>query len=461
MNNKNLPTIVALSTAPGMSAIAVIRMSGERSFFILGKIFSIKNAHHKPFPQVVFGKICDEEGIEIDEVLLTLFKAPHSYTGEDVVEISCHGSVFIIHRILNLLTRLGAELAMPGEFTQRAFLNGKMDLSQAEAVADLIASETEAAHRLAINQLKGGIRNEIAELRSQLLQFQSLIELELDFSEEDVEFADRLQFKKLLAQICKRIQDLLDSFQLGNAIRSGILTVIAGKPNAGKSTLLNLLLNDERALVSDIPGTTRDTIEERLNLRGLLFHFIDTAGLRESDDKIEQLGVLRAKEKIGQADILMYVFDPGELDAISLKKELDALQAYGSGVIVVVNKIDLYPNTELQSYQSTLPENCRLLTLAARSGFNKEALVNELYQIGTGHRNLESIPFAINARHLKSLQQAMLALRDAERLLVTNEATDLLAQSIRRASYELSEISGEIHTDEILGNIFSKFCIGK
>lgn len=461
MITRNQHTIVALSTAPGMSAIAVIRMSGNHSFSILKKVFSTKALQFDNTPQIIFGKIRDESGSELDEVLVSLFKAPHSYTGEDVVEISCHGSAFIIQRLLHLLLRQGAELSKPGEFTQRAFLNGKMDLSQAEAVADLIASETEASHRLAINQLKGGIRNEIAELRSQLVQFQSLIELELDFSEEDVEFADRSTFKKLLHQIHLRIQDLLGSFQLGNAIRSGILTVIAGKPNAGKSTLLNLLLNDERALVSDIPGTTRDTIEERATIRGLVFHFIDTAGLRESEDKIEQLGVVRAKEKIKQADILIYVFDPGELDAASLKAEMEALQLYGSKQIIVANKMDVYPDFDRTAYEAVLTKETCFVSLSAKNGSNKKDLEDQLYELATGHRDLQSIPFAINARHLLALDQALQSLREAERLLATHEATDLLAQAIRRTSYELSEISGEIHTDEILGNIFSKFCIGK
>ena len=402
------PTIVALSTPPGMSALAVIRLSGPESFSIVSGLFSKQSLAECKGNTVHFGQWRDVENQLIDEVLVTVFKAPHSYTGEDIVEISCHGSVFIIRQILESLTSRGAHLAKPGEFTQRAYLNGKMDLSQAEAVADLIASETKASHRFAINQLKGGIRKEMRELRERLVYFLSMIELELDFGEEDVEFADRLEFALLLEEIESRMKVMLDSFRIGQAVRSGIHTVIAGKPNAGKSTLLNSLLGDERSLVSDIPGTTRDTVEERMIIGGILFHFIDTAGLRISEDLVERMGIQRAHQKIREADILIYVFDPGEED---------------SGQV--------------------------------------EHLKNLLYSLASEGKDLQSLPIAINARHVDILQRAMTQLTEARKLFDDRSETDLLAQAIRRMSYELGGITGEISSEELLGNIFGRFCIGK
>jgi tRNA modification GTPase len=307
-NNSNT-TIAAIATPEGVGAVGLIRLSGPDAINIADRIFKGKKLSHQKSHSAHLGKILDEQSNTLDEVLATVFVGPHSYTGEHVVEFSCHGSSYLLKEILELLLRQGALMARPGEFTQRAFLNGKLDLSQAEAVADLIASESQAAHRLAMSQLKGGIKNEIGELRSQLLNFASLIELELDFAEEDVEFADRTQFKKLLHTALAKIDTLNQSFVLGNAVKNGISTVIAGRPNAGKSTLLNALLEEERAIVSDIAGTTRDTIEEKMNINGVLFRFIDTAGIREAQDQIEAMGVQRTMEKIDESTVLIYVFD--------------------------------------------------------------------------------------------------------------------------------------------------------
>ncbi len=455
------PTIVALSTPPGMSALAVIRLSGPESFSIVSGLFSKQSLAECKGNTVHFGQWRDAENQLIDEVLVTVFKAPHSYTGEDIVEISCHGSVFIIRQILESLTSRGAHLAKPGEFTQRAYLNGKMDLSQAEAVADLIASETKASHRFAINQLKGGIRKEMRELRERLVYFLSMIELELDFGEEDVEFADRLEFALLLEEIESRMKVMLDSFRIGQAVRSGIHTVIAGKPNAGKSTLLNSLLGDERSLVSDIPGTTRDTVEERMIIGGILFHFIDTAGLRISEDLVERMGIQRAHQKIREADILIYVFDPGEEDALEVGL---ALSEWKDGIpyrVVVANKLDLNPDLNERAYKESLPSDISWIALSAKDSGQVKHLKNLLYSLASEGKDLQSLPIAINARHVDILQRAMTQLTEARKLFDDRSETDLLAQAIRRMSYELGGITGEISSEELLGNIFGRFCIGK
>lgn len=461
MKERNKATIAALSTPPGIGAIGLIRMSGPNAMEIISSLFSNQSLIKAKGKGVFFGKISDLEGKIIDEVIVSIFRSPNSYTGEDVVEISCHGSTYIINKIMQLLISEGAVYAEAGEFTQRAFLNGKLDLSQAEAVADLISSETEASHRLAINQLKGGIKNEIAELRNELLQFVSLIELELDFSEEDVEFADREQFRIALIKMTNRIHQLLESFQLGNAVREGISTVIAGKPNAGKSTLLNSLLNESRALVSDIPGTTRDTIEERMNVGGLMFHFVDTAGIRATTDEIEQLGVDRTLKKIGEADVLIYVFDSSQYNINSLQAELAELPKEGIIRVLLANKVDLVERGLLENELSQHFSDEKIVYCSARDSNSVEDLKRVLYELASGTFGLQKNTIAVNARHHKALKNANTILQETLKMLDEGIQTDFLAQSIRRALHEMAEISGAIYTDEILESIFSKFCIGK
>ena len=454
-------TIVALSTAPGMGAIGVIRLSGPESFrMVLESFTKIEKDDFVP-NKVYFGVWKDAQDQDLDEVLVCGFKGPRSYTGEDVVEISCHGSPYIIGQIISQLTQRGAVLAQPGEFTMRAYLNGKMDLSQAEAVADLIASETKAAHRFAVNQLKGGIRREIQALRGRMLHFLSMLELELDFGEEDVEFADRTTLGVLFEEMKLHVQQLLESFQLGQAVRTGIYTVIAGKPNAGKSTLLNCLLGDERALVSDIPGTTRDTVEEKINIHGILFHFIDTAGLRESTDVVEQMGIRRTHDKIRQADILVYVFDPGTTSPQDLNAEIKEWEESIPYLVVVANKSDLYQGFSDMIHREHQSPNVHWVTLSAKNEAKENALTALLYQLAVGGKDLQSQPVAINARHEKILTSVLEILVEAEQLFASRAPTDLLAQAMRRVAYELGGITGEISSDELLGNIFGKFCIGK
>ncbi|MBK6948162.1 MAG: tRNA uridine-5-carboxymethylaminomethyl(34) synthesis GTPase MnmE [Haliscomenobacter sp.] len=343
-------TIIALATPPGVGAIGVIRLSGEDAIVLADRFFHGKPLNEQPSHTIHFGTIRDETGRIVDEVLVSLFIAPRSYTGENVVEISCHGSNYILEEVIRLFIRAGVRQAQPGEFTLRAFLNGRMDLSQAEAVADLIASASSGAHKLAIAQLRGGVSDEIKRLRQELLDFASLIELELDFSEEDVEFADRTQLHHLIDRIQTLIKALLDSFQLGNAIRQGVSTVIAGRPNAGKSTLLNALLNEERAIVSEIAGTTRDTIEETLNIQGIQFRIIDTAGIREAHDTIEALGVERTLEKVRQSAVLVYVFDVVKTSPEQVRHDLAQLIHPDLKVLVVANKMDLNPYTQFEHY---------------------------------------------------------------------------------------------------------------
>lgn len=454
-------TIVALSTPPGIGALGLIRMSGPHALDIVSTFFSNRSVKRGKHQRIHFGKFSDHQGTIIDEVIVSIFRAPKSYTGEDVVEISCHGSMYIINKILQALISGGAVYAEAGEFTQRAFLNGKLDLSQAEAVADLISAETEASHRLAINQLKGGIKNEMEELRNELLQFVSLIELELDFSEEDVEFADRTQLRSTLIRMTNRIQQLLESFQLGNAVRQGISTVIAGKPNAGKSTLLNSLLNESRALVSDIPGTTRDTIEEQINVRGLMFHFVDTAGIRETNDEIEQLGVGRTMKKISEADVLIYVFDSSLYQFESLKSALSELPSAGVIRVLLANKIDLVNKTLLKNELSQKFSEETVVYCSATDSQSVEELKHVLYELAADSFGLQKNTIALNARHHKALKNANSIIQETLTMLDDGIQTDFLAQSMRRALLEMAEISGAIYNDEILESIFSKFCIGK
>lgn len=459
--NNSKTTIVAIATPEGVGAVGMIRLSGPEAFNIANQVFKGKKISQQKSHTAHLGRIIDEQTLTLDEVLATVFNGPHSYTGENIVEFSCHGSPYILKEILELLIRKGAVMAKPGEFTQRAFLNGKLDLSQAEAVADLIASESEAAHRLAMSQLKGGIKNEIAELRNQLLNFASLIELELDFAEEDVEFADRTQFKQLLHAALNKIDSLHQSFVLGNAVKNGISTVIAGRPNAGKSTLLNALLEEERAIVSDIAGTTRDTIEEKMNINGVLFRFIDTAGIREAQDQIEAMGVQRTMEKINESTVLIYVFDVIKTSKEEMWQEVASLIRPNQRLLVVANKMDLNPYIDYEHFvHPNIPKE-NIIACSAKNLMNIPYLKDKLYQMALGDQKIQSTSIAINARHRQALESAAINLREVLMGLDTHLETDLLAQSIRQALYHLAEISGQISNEEILGNIFGKFCIGK
>lgn len=461
--NPSSDTICSIATAAGNGAIALIRLSGSESPGICRKVFFSDKLKNDAVPEpnrVYFGEVKDDQQ-EIDEVLVTFFTSPHSYTGEDVVEISCHGSQFIQQRILNLLIKHGARLANPGEFTLRAFLNRKLDLSQAEAVADLIASDTEAAHRIAISQLKGGFSDEIKKLRSELIHFASLLELELDFSEEDVEFANRTQLKKLIADLQLKISRLVESFHYGNAIRNGIQVVIAGKPNAGKSTLLNAIVNEERAIVSEIAGTTRDTVEEEFTMRGIKFRFIDTAGIRQTMDAIESTGVRKAFEKISTSAVVVYVVDPELSSPDDVRSEISEIKNkshFSALIIPVINKTDRHNSDSLRTSYSSF-EN--VLFISAKMNHNISAITEKVFELAVHSKANLSGTIVVNSRHIESLintQQALDATLDGIEKHLSN---DLLAVHVRQALYHLGLITGEISTGDLLGNIFSKFCIGK
>ncbi len=481
-SNHNLSdTIVALATPPGIGAIGVIRLSGFAAITIADELFFGKKLQKQPTHTIHLGTIRDDNGIILDEVLVSLFKEPKSYTKENVVEISTHGSPYIQQQIIQLLIKHGARLAQPGEFTLRAFLNGQLDLSQAEAVADLIASNSEAAHTVAMQQMRGGFSNEIKILRGELINFASLIELELDFGEEDVEFANRHDLKTLIFKIQRLIKNLLDSFALGNVIRNGVTTVIAGRPNAGKSTLLNALLNEERAIVSEIAGTTRDTIEEILNIKGIEFRLVDTAGIREATDQIEVMGVAKTFERVRQAALLVYVFDVTTTKLSEVHADLAALNADKMATLIVCNKMDKFNgewrmvNGELtlisQSSQIEIKDVAQhspltihhspFITVSAKNHQNidwlKENLLNTVVD---GGLNLEHTVVS-NARHFEALQKSHDSLTDVLHSLDNNITTDFVAMDIRRALNHLGEITGEVGVEDLLDNIFSKFCIGK
>jgi len=387
-----------------------------------------------------------------------LFKAPNSYTGDDVIEISCHGSAYVLQTVLEIFLRQGVRLANPGEFTMRAFLNGKMDLSQAEAVADLIASDSKSAHDLAIRQMRGGISAEISQLRQELIDFAALIELELDFGEEDVEFADRKKLQDLIHKIKKYIQHLLQSFQLGNAIKQGVSTVIAGRPNAGKSTLLNALLNEERAIVTEIPGTTRDTVEEILNIQGVPFRLIDTAGIREAQDQVEAMGVEKTIASIATSQILVYVFDVTQITPQDVHIDIQSLRKENQAVLVVANKMDLNPYTKPEKFQF---EQIPIITTSAKNRMNIEYLKESLYKLIIDEEVHADSTIVSNVRHVGALQNASKSLDDVLTGLDKKVTHDFIAMDIRQALHHLGEITGEIHTDDLLDSIFSRFCIGK
>jgi len=463
----SITTITAISTAPGVGGIAVIRVSGPDAVKNSNAIFKPKKrlvTLLKQEPNTVsIGNVVNAKGEMIDEVLVTIFRAPHSFTGEDVVEISCHGSVFIQQKILELLLKQGSVLAKPGEFTQRAFLNGKMDLSQAEAVADLIASTSAASHRMALNQMRGGFSGELIKLRAQLLNFVSLVELELDFNEEDVQFADRSQLQLLATAIEELIVKLSDSFRVGNALKNGIPVALVGETNVGKSTLLNVLLNEEKAIVSDIHGTTRDAIEDLVNIKGITFRFIDTAGIRDTKDKIENLGIERTYQKIEQAAIVLWIVDCTQLSEHSeWLTERIAQRSVGKKIILVFNKVDKITPAEFkvlgQLFQQFKGER---INISAKKRLNTDGLQKALVaaaQLPDIHPGDVVIS---NIRHYEALQRALAAIRRVNEGLTNGISGDFLSQDIRECMHFLGEITGQITNDEILGNIFGKFCIGK
>lgn len=485
-------TITAISTPPGVGGIAVVRISGPQAIEIIGKIFKPKNSRHplscRPAYSLTFGEIIQETGETLDEVIIALYRAPHSFTGEDVVEISCHGSTYIQQTLLQLLLRNGCRMATPGEFTRRAFANGRIDLSQAEAVADLIAADSTAAHRFAINQMKGAFSLRLKALRQQLLSLSSLLELELDFSEEDVEFADRTRLMELTDEIQADVTHLAESFQTGNAIRNGIPVTIIGETNAGKSTLLNTLLGDDKAIVSDIHGTTRDVIEDTCIVNGTLLRFIDTAGIRDTRDRIETMGIERTYQKLDQASIVLWLIDGTRLgdkhlteslalDATDLYRRISPYLHAQQKIYVIINKSDLVAPSTLQqnlpSLQNALdhllpgntgqPQGGKLqyLTISAKTGTGISELKEKL-QLTAQHPAIQSGDIVVtNIRHYEALTHASAAISRVKQGLTSQLPGDLIAQDLRECNYYLGSIVGEISNDELLGSIFSKFCIGK
>jgi len=460
----NHDTICALATANGIGAIGIIRISGDDAIPVSAKIFDGKNLEKVQSHTVHYGFIKDGDEV-IDEVMISVFKAPKTFTAEDSVEISFHGSPHIAKKILEVLIKNGARMAKAGEFTMRAFMNGRIDLSQAESIADLIASENEASRKVALNQLKGGITNEISFLRTDLLNFVSLIELELDFAEEDVEFADRTALNQLLDKIETKLNSLIESFQYGNAIKNGTAVAIIGKPNAGKSTLLNTLLKEERAIVSNIAGTTRDTIEEILHIKGHAFRLIDTAGLRETADEIEAIGVKKAKEKVENANILVYLTDAATENFSEDIEMIKSLQRDDLKLIICATKIDEVSPAQYELveniFRKEISKDFDFITISAVENQNMQDLKDELSSYVEHLKSEESNVVITNQRHFESLGKSLDAVNKVKEAITFQISTELLAYELRNALEHLGEISGEVTNDEVLGNIFSKFCIGK
>ena len=448
---EDFDSICAISSPPGKGGVALIRISGLNSILIVDKIFS-KSINESKGYQIFYGKIISQ-GEHIDDVLVTVFKNPQSFTGENTVEINCHGSIFIQQKILTLLCENGARIAEPGEFSKRAFLNRKLDLSQTEAIADLINSKSSAAHSLAIKQLKGGVSSELKTLRSKLIEFASLIELELDFSEEDVEFADRNHLNQLIEALKLHVEKLKNSFQYGNAVINGVSTVITGRPNAGKSTLLNNMLNEQRAIVSSIAGTTRDTIEEIITINGIDFRLVDTAGIRNTEDEIEKIGVAKTLEKINQSSLVIYIYDCVETNEQEVTKDLKKYIDDNIPHIIVANKIDLKKNVK------EINKNHFKTSLNNKESI--EDLKKLIYNLFEKQNIYNSDIVISNSRHFEALKLAHDELIKVENGLVENKSGDLIAMDIRQILYYIGSITGEISSDELLGNIFANFCIGK
>ena len=463
-------TIAAPATIPGTGAITVIRLSGPKALVIAGNIVKCKSKSIETSSanSIRYGVITREDGSIVDEVLVSVFKAPHSYTGEDSVEISCHASSYVASEILRLLCDSGARVAEPGEFTRRAFVNGKMDLAQAEAVADVISSSSSASLKVAMNQLRGGFSTELKDIRERLLEIASLLELELDFSEEDVEFADRAQLSELLNGVIKHITSLASSFRQGNAIRNGVPVAIVGAVNAGKSTLLNSLIGDDRAIVSDIPGTTRDTVEETMTVDGILFRFIDTAGLRESEDEIERIGISRSLKKLSEAQIVLAVLDStdsAEVNETIINDIVSKINPDEQKLIVLFNKVDiLAPNINVTLLNKDVSNsNSRVVKLyiSAKEGFGLDLLKNELVSSQKDLTLDSDQTIVTNFRHYEALSKAASALEKVRSSIALGLTPDLLAEDLREALTHLGTITGEVTPDEVLGQIFGRFCIGK
>lgn len=446
--------IIALSTPPGSAALAIIRLSGDDCIALVNKFFTGNNLEKQPGYTIHYGNLISETGEIIDEVLVSLFRGSRSFTGEEMVEISCHGSHYIINEIIRLFLRNGAEMAKPGEFTMRAYMNGRIDLSQAEAVGDLIASKTKLAHDIAMKQLRGGFSTEIKILREKLIDFSSLLELELDFSEEDVEFADRDQFVSLINDIQKTINGLIRSYKLGNVLKNGVPASIIGRPNAGKSTLLNTLLDEERAIVSDIPGTTRDTIEEELNINGVLFRLIDTAGIRESQDSIEKMGIEKTMDKIRKSSLIIYIYDAFAVDAATAENDIRHFNIAEIPVIFVANKSDLISDTSI----NTPSDHIRI---CAKNNQDVEALKTRIFDSVINHDIDASGLIITNERHHDLLVKANMSLENVLSGLKNHIPGDLVAIDARQANLTLGEITGTISSEDLLTNIFGRFCIGK
>jgi tRNA modification GTPase len=454
--------IAAIATPPGQGAIGVIRVSGEGCLQVIDLLFKGKKTlQQSKGYRMHFGKFMDGENV-LDEVIASVFHHPHSYTGEESAEISFHGSAFILQRALELLIQHGVRLAHPGEFTQRAFLNGKMDLSQAEAVADLIASESEASHRIAMQQMRGGYSSRLSLMRQELIDFAALVELELDFSEEDVEFADRTKLAILITTIQKEIQYFIQSFKLGNAIKHGVNTVIAGRPNAGKSTLLNAMLQEERAIVSDIPGTTRDTIEEVINIHGVMFRLIDTAGIREATDTIEAIGVQKTMQEIRKGSILIYVYDVTELSQQEVASDLQKLQHEGLHIVVLANKSDRLQQLkaeERNAIHTAIPSDHILI--CGKEEKSVEEIKSKLFSLAIGENISVNQPIVSNTRHYEALMKADQLLNKISSELSQTISGEFLAMDIRQVLQYIGEITGQVHTNDLLDSIFTRFCIGK
>jgi tRNA modification GTPase len=453
-------TIIALSTPPGAGAIAVIRLSGSAAFSLTDELFRGKILADQPSHTLHYGTLREANGRILDEVVVSLFRGPNSYTREDVVEISCHGSDYIVQQVLAAFTRRGARLAEAGEFTKRAFLHGAFDLAQAEAVADLIAADSALSHQVAMQQMRGGFSRELRDLRARLVQFAALLELELDFGEEDVEFADRTGLVALLEEVQALVRRLLRSFELGNVIKNGVITVIAGRPNAGKSTLLNALLNEERAIVSAVAGTTRDLIEDEVSIEGIRFRFVDTAGLRETTDEVESIGVERTRQRVRQAALLLYLFDLTTSTPAEIQAEIEALNPGGQiPTLVVGNKRDLASEAQLAAFRA-LPAT---ILIAAGRGDGLADLQTALLERarGSGLDQTGTSTIVTNLRHARSLEKTNAALDAVLVGLATGAGTELVAADLRQALAALGEITGEISSDDLLTSIFTQFCIGK